>query len=506
MGQEMSTHSNNSGSSHENDSSTRQETVRTAAVATEGTTVSNETASAATSRTNDAKKDQQATTMISLKEKLDRLENFEKSSFALSKTIETNKSSYREDTPENNDEINSNVSFYLSQFLLNLEAKDIEDKKQKKRLKNWITKYPNSLGAIYWNYVEGPDEDDEFDFLPEAMLIRQEHSQKEERHPFVLREIIFEKKFELIEFFVEAGRGWSVRGGLLKDLRKSRFDGLDYDVLGFYMDKPGPTALDVLVYGWFTDGDESIPIQILNSLRAKNLFRKGDIQKEHLLTKACLARNVEFNTCKIDTGIAKKRFEYFLRLNPQALLNDTTKDDYNIAAAEIECRHIVFYDHDRQNGEYVANHHGEEYVADGIIGYRQSKVWSPPLMIFLATRALVYFEIALTTALKVFGKELGLLLLQDNSKEPLVNNAVLLTHVKRRYGIDRAWNVVQTAFEAMPNHNVLLQFDKEKNAFPFMLAAESLAFSRDDGDIKLTLLYHLLRKDFLWLKSGPQSV
>ena len=170
MGQEMSTHSNNSGSLHENDSLTRQETVRTAAVATEGTTVSSETASAAPSRTNDAKKDQQATTMISLKEKLDRLENFEKSSFALSKTIETNKSSYREDTPENNDEINSNVSFYLSQFLLNLEAKDIEDKKQKKRLKNWITKYPNSLGAIYWNYVEGPDEDDEFDCLPEVCL------------------------------------------------------------------------------------------------------------------------------------------------------------------------------------------------------------------------------------------------------------------------------------------------------------------------------------------------
>ena len=166
----------------------------------------------------------------------------------------------------------------------------------------------------------------------------------------------------------------------------------------------------------------------------------------------------------------------------------------------------MFYDHDRQNGEYVTNHHGEEYVADGIIGWRQTKVWSPPLMIFLATRAVVYFEIALTTALKVFGKELGLLLLQDNSKEPLVNNAVLLTHVKRRYGIDRAWNVVQTAFESLPSYNVLLQFDKEKNTFPFMLAAESLAFSRDDGDIKLTLLYHLLRKDFSWLKSAPQSV
>ncbi|GFH47553.1 predicted protein [Chaetoceros tenuissimus] len=493
----MSTHSNHSGSLHENDSLTRQDTVPAVATITSS-------AATSSSPTNDTENDQQITTTTSLKEKLDRLENFEKSSFALSKTIETNKSSYREDTPENNDEINDSVSFYLSKFLLDLEASDLEDKEQKKRLKKWIAKYPKSLGAIYWNYVAGPDYDgyDEDDYDNMAEVLREKHEKDEKKYPFQLREALYKKKFELIVFFVEIGQWWfgSLKGGLLKDLRKSGWDGLDsIRTLGFYLDKvPGPTALDVLIYGDLTEGDESIPIQILNALKDKELFRKCDIKKQKLLTKACLARNVEFDTCKIETGIAKKRLEYLVKMYPQGLLNDTTKGNYDICAKEIHDRCIMFVDHDRQNDEYVANHHTKEYVADGRLDWRQSKVWTPPLMIFLATRALVYFEIALATALKVFGKELGLLLLQDNSKEPLVNNAVLLTHVKRRYGIDRAWNVVQTAFEAMPNCNVLLQFDKEKNAFPFMLAAESLAFSHDDGDIKLTLLYYLLREDLSW--------
>ncbi|GFH47551.1 predicted protein [Chaetoceros tenuissimus] len=195
-------------------------------------------------------------------------------------------------------------------------------------------------------------------------------------------------------------------------------------------------------------------------------------------------------------------------MNPLSLLYPTTKGDYIIFAAEIKDRHIKFYDHDHHNGECIPNHHTEEYVADGVISRRRDrkmKAWTPPLMIFLATRALAYFEIALTAALKVFGKELGLLLLQDKSRYPIVSNAVLLTHVKRRYGIDRAWNVVQRAFEAIPNYNVLLQFNKKKNTFPFMLAAKSFVLCCDDGDIKLTLLYHLLRKDFSWLESASPS-
>ncbi|GFH47550.1 predicted protein [Chaetoceros tenuissimus] len=263
----MPSHSNLSGSSRENDSLTNQDTTKEVTM---------------TATVTD---DQQVTTIITLTEKLDRLENFEKSLFALSKTIETNKSSYREDTPENNDEVNNSVSFYLSKFFINLESSDIEDEEQKERLESWINKYPKSLGAINWNYVEGGYED--YDHSTE------EYRKKEKKHPFVLREIILKKKFELIEFFVEIGKGWfndSLRGGLLKDLRKSRWQGLDYDVLSFYSEKIGPTALDVLVYGGFTDADESIPIQILTVLKDKDLFRKGDIQK-YVVDKGLFGEN-----------------------------------------------------------------------------------------------------------------------------------------------------------------------------------------------------------------------
>ncbi|GFH47555.1 predicted protein [Chaetoceros tenuissimus] len=237
----------------------------------------------------------------------------------------------------------------------------------------------------------------------------------------------------------------------------------------------GITPLACLVCFHHEDAEETELVEVLDTLKSMDVFQRHDVQELKLLTKCCLLMGLK----------ARNRFHFLVEFDPESLLVETDPDSYKMSY-DVD---IVYEYEDDEN-------FADEYTSFAWI--TRSLSWKPQLIFFLVTRRYTYFEITLTAALKVFGKELGLLLLQDNSKKPMVNDAVLLTHVKRRYGIDRAWDVIETSFGDTPKRPALFSVDNEKGIYPFMLAAESLALSCDDADIKLTLLYHLLREDLSW--------
>ena len=75
---------------------------------------------------------------------------------------------------------------------------------------------------------------------------------------------------------------------------------------------------------------------------------------------------------------------------------------------------------------------------------------------------------------------------------------MLLSYFNEYVGIDRGWEVIESSFRNMTNRHALFSLDQEKAIYPFMPVAESLAHCCDDADIKLTLLYYLLREDLSW--------
>ena len=78
---------------------------------------------------------------------------------------------------------------------------------------------------------------------------------------------------------------------------------------------------------------------------------------------------------------------------------------------------------------------------------------------------------------------------------------VLLSYVNQWFDIDKSWEMIESSFGEMTNRQALFSLEHEKAIYPFMSVAESLGVCCDDGDIKLTLLYYLLREDLSWSDS-----
>ena len=127
------------------------------------------------------------------------------------------------------------------------------------------------------------------------------------------------------------------------------------------------------------------------------------------------------------------------------------------------------------------------------------------LLIYLATRSVESFAVVLTTTLDLFTKDLGLLLLNDCLSVQGIQtevNAQFITAVKSRYGLNMAWTVIECCFRCTKNRSDLFLLDKQRSIFPFMLATIRSSEVYNDEDIKLTLLYYLMREDLSWLYSA----
>jgi len=127
------------------------------------------------------------------------------------------------------------------------------------------------------------------------------------------------------------------------------------------------------------------------------------------------------------------------------------------------------------------------------------------LVIYLATRKVDSFAVVLIATLHFFTRDLGLLLLQDDlyfEGTEVEVDAQFITAVKSCYGLNMAWAVIEYCFRHAKNRRYLFLLDKERSIFPFMLATMRPSEVYNDGDIKLTLLYYLMREDLSWLQSA----
>ena len=356
------------------------------------------------------------------------------------------------------------ISLCLQQILLNLEVEDIEeDQQQKQELKDWIERYPLSLGIINW---DGYDENDE------------DHHASEQ-FPFLLREIIRKKKFRLLPFLIEAGINYfedGLRGGLLQKLscfndiyRGYSYTDDDDEAHEFFPHDfvyPGMTVLDAIVSFNY---DDSIAVELLSTLRDMGILQRNQVQDQSLLVK----------TFYFGGNRLEKMFNFLVEMNPEALLKEVDEGDK-------DAFDILLSADDR-------------FYNNGF--YDNWKDWTPALIVIFSTCGSHRFKVALQTTLKIFPTDLGLLLLQakDNSSYPSwKDRAVLLSYFNEDVGIDRGWEVIESSFRNMTNRHALFSLDQEKAIYPFMPVAESLAHCCDDADIKLTLLYYLLREDLSW--------
>ncbi|GFH47557.1 predicted protein [Chaetoceros tenuissimus] len=405
--------------------------------------------------------------MASLSEKLFHLSNLENSYIAILQAVGSDDPSvqvgYKDDYHHHlNHDLDNRciyddhyrtISFCLQQILLNLEDEDIENQHQKQELKLWIERYPLCLGILNW---------EDYDDNDEGHLASQ-------RFPFLLCEIILKKKFRLLPFLIEAGTYYFVyglRGGLLQKL--SRFDDIyrgyhedAHEVFPHDLVYPEMTVLDAITC---FDYDDSIAIEVLSSLKDMGDLQRNDVQEENLLSKTFFFGG---------TGM-QERFNFLVEMNPEALLkevDEADKDAFDIV-----------------------------HAGDGKF-YNMYNDWTPALIIMLAACEAINFGVVFRASLKVFPRELGLLFIQakDNSSYPSwKGRAVLLSYVNEWVGIHDAWFFIEYTFVEMTNRHALFSLDHEKEIYPFMPIAESLGVCCNDGDIKLTLLYYLLREDLSW--------
>lgn len=333
------------------------------------------------------------------------------------------------------------ISLCLKQILLSLEFEDIENQQQEQRLKEWIERYPLSLGVLNWEDYDSDDEE----------------YQAGQRFPFLLREIIRKDKFRLLPFLIEAGMNYfeaDLRGGLLHKI--SCFDQA-HVLFPHDFVYPGMTVLDAIVSFNY---DDAVALDVLSTLKEVGILQRNDIQEQNLLSKTFYSGMHE-------------RFDFLVEMDPDALFEEVNEAD------------IRAFDIPYSEGTY------ENFYES----------WTPALMLLLATYNTRDFKTALQATLKIFPSDLGLLLLQakDNDSYPSWNGrAVLLSYVNEWFDIDHSWEVIESSFRDMTNRQTLFSLDQEKGIYPFMKVAESLAACCEDGDIKLTLLYYLLREDLSW--------
>ncbi|GFH47546.1 predicted protein [Chaetoceros tenuissimus] len=282
-----------------------------------------------------------------------------------------------------------------------------------------------------------------------------------ERYPMALGEY---DKYGLMPFLIELREAFfndGLRGGLLLSVNHDNtpFENEAVRDPDFFVPWEFDRIhhLDALVHLSHDDVDESEPIKVLESLKNKNILKERDVEEYNLLTKACVLGGKE----------AHGRFHFLVAFNPAPLFRFASDGDLEILDDESDKRNR--------------------------------------LLIYLATREVESFAVVLTTTLDFFTRDLGLLLLKDCLSVQGVQteaNAQFITAVKARYGLNVAWTVIECCFRCNRNRNYLFLLDKERSIFPFMLAIVGSHEVYNDGDIKLTLLYYLMREDLSWLHSA----
>lgn len=164
------------------------------------------------------------------------------------------------------------------------------------------------------------------------------------------------------------------------------------------------------------------------------ILQKNDVQEQNLLSK----------TLYIGEKKCQERFDFLLEMDPDALFEEVDE------AGDILGAFNICHGYD--------DHFYDEYGD-----------WNPPLMLLFAIYFIQKFQIALQATLKIFPRDLGLLLLQtkDNSKHPSWNGrAVLLSYVNDCFGIDDSWEVIESSFRDMTNSQTLFSIDHEKGIYP----------------------------------------
>lgn len=289
--------------------------------------------------------------MATLSEKLLHLANLENSYIALMKVGLDDSTvvhvGYKDEygildpaNPCDYDDHYKTISLCLQRILLNLEVEDIEENQQQKQeLKGWIERYPLSLGILNWDGVN------EYDDVASE--------------PFLLREIIIKRKFQLLPFFIEAGMdyfGAVLRGGLLQKLYdfEEIYEGdyfLEHELFPDDIVYPEMTVLDAIVT---FDYDDSVALEVLSTLKDMDILQRDDIQKRNLLSK----------TFFFGGRRTQERFNFLVEMNPEALLKEVDEAD------------IYAFDIVNGDGEFF------DWFGD----------WTPALMIIFATYEEIDFE------------------------------------------------------------------------------------------------------------------
>jgi hypothetical protein len=178
--------------------------------------------------------------------------------------------------------------------------------------------------------------------------------------------------------------------------------------------------------------EDACCLDVIKRLREMGLFSKEDVRKYHLLLgSSCFE-------------LSPKRFNYFADWDPSLL---------------------------------------KESVAT-LFGEKES------LLNFVVKCAICGdgFQLALSTSLRHYPHELGLLLLKDPK------GGTPFRIARDKFGKKEAWKLIQKCLDESNDHQILEQ-NSETNMYPFMLAAAG-----DTGE--LDLVYYLLRRNPLTLCSG----